>query len=360
MLYRNLIRPILFSIDPEKAHDLAMDLAKRTNSSWGLQKIARMLFAHEHSKLGQQVLGLNFRNPVGIAAGFDKNGLILKALQSIGFGYIEIGSITARPSLGNARPRMFRLPSDGALINRMGLNNDGADVIIDRLDRSGVTIPVGINIAKTHDPSIMGDAAISDYIFSFCKAEEKADYIMVNISCPNTAEGITFEQQEPLTDLLHGITSARKHPHIPVMVKFSPDLDGSLLESLVGICTDYGIQGFALSNTSTNRNGLHTSRSELDDIGHGGLSGLPLKDRALKLTRTLRELAGKEPVIIGIGGIDSAPNAIERLAGGANLVQIYTGLVFEGPSLPGVINRDLVKYMDNQSMENITGFSGLW
>jgi dihydroorotate dehydrogenase len=183
---------------------------------------------------------------------------------------------------------------------------------------------------------------------------------MVNISCPNTAEGITFEQQEPLTDLLQGIMSARKRPNIPVMVKFSPDLDVGLLESLVGICTSYGIQGFALSNTSTNRNELHTSRSKLDDIGRGGLSGLPLRDRALKLTRSLRQLAGKEPVIIGIGGIESAPNAIERLAGGANLLQIYTGLIYEGPSLPGVINRELVKFMDNRSMENITGFSGLW
>jgi dihydroorotate dehydrogenase len=360
MLYRTFIRPILFSMDPEKAHDLAMAWAKRTNRSAGLQAMAKTLFAYENDKLSQQLLGLNFRNPVGIAAGFDKNGRILRALQSIGFGYIEIGSITAKPSIGNPRPRMFRLPSDRAIINRMGLNNDGADVIIDRLDRSGIHIPVGINIAKTHDPSILGDAAINDYIFSFRKAEEKADYIMVNISCPNTAEGITFEQPEPLSDLLNGIMSARKKTTTPVLVKFSPDVDTSLLESLVGLCNDVGVQGFALSNTSTARDGLHTHQTTLDAIGRGGLSGKPLRDRAMNLTRLLRQFAGKEAVVIGIGGIEDAHHTIDRLTGGANLVQIYTGLIYEGPSLPGKINRDLVDIMDKRSLEGISSLNELW
>jgi dihydroorotate dehydrogenase len=357
MLYRNLIQPILFSMDPEKAHDLAMDWAKRTNHSAGLQRLARNLFGYGNDRLEQRLLGLNFPNPVGIAAGFDKNGLILRALQSIGFGYIEIGSITARPSIGNSKPRMFRLPDDKAIINRMGLNNDGADVIIDRLDKSGVFIPVGINIAKTHDPAILGDGAIEDYIYSFCKAEEKADYIMVNISCPNTAEGITFEQEGPLRDLLSGIMSVRKKPRIPVLVKFSPDLDHNLLESLVGISIDSGVKGFALSNTSTSREGLLTQRTILDDIGRGGLSGQPLRNRAEMLTRKLRQYAGKEAVLIGIGGIEGANHTIDRLAGGANLVQVYTALIYEGPSLPGKINRDLIRMMDGKAMANITEFA---
>ncbi len=357
MLYRNLIRPALFFMDPEKAHDLAMKLAKQTNRSFGLQMMARFLYDYEKPILEQQLLGLHFRNPIGIAAGFDKNGLILRALQSIGFGFIEIGSITARPSKGNAKPRMFRLPDDRAIINRMGLNNDGADVIIDRLDRSGVTIPVGINIAKTHDPSILGDAAINDYIYSFRKAEEKADYIMVNISCPNTAEGITFEQREPLTDLLNGIMSARSRPNIPVLVKFSPDLEFGLLETLVGISNDAGVKGFALSNTSTNRDGLQSARTRLDTIGRGGLSGHPLLDKAEKLTRRLRQYAGKESVIIGIGGIENSMHAMDRLSSGANLVQVYTGLIYEGPALPGRINRDIARSMVARLMTRVSDFS---
>ncbi len=346
-------------LDPEKAHDMTMTLAKQTNRSHGLQTVARHLYAYENHLLEQQLLGLHFPNPIGIAAGFDKNGLILRALQAIGFGYIEIGSITARPSSGNPKPRMFRLPEDRAIINRMGLNNDGADVIIDRLDKSGVTIPVGINIAKTHDPSILGDAAIHDYIYSFNKAEEKADYIMVNISCPNTAEGITFEQEGPLTDLMNGIMSARKKPTVPVLVKFSPDLEFGLLESLVGISIDQGVQGFALGNTSSNRDGLQSARSRLDDIGRGGLSGQPLRDRTEKLTRRLRQYAGKDRVIIGIGGIENSTHAMDRLSIGANLVQVYTGLVYEGPSLPGKINRDIARNMVARLMTRMADFAAL-
>ncbi len=340
-------------MNAEKAHDLAMHLARKVNRYAVLQRMAAMLYHSGSSQLEQELMGLRFRNPVGIAAGFDKNGVILKALQSIGFGYIEIGSITAKASRGNPKPRMFRLPEDRAVINRMGLNNDGADVIVDRLDKRGVTVPVGINIAKTHDPSILGDSAIEDYIYSFRKAEEKADYIMVNISCPNTAEGITFEQPEPLRDLLSGIATARTNPAIPVLVKFSPDIDADLLESLVGISLDAGVRGFAVSNTSTNRDGLLTDPSKLERIGRGGLSGRPIRDRAEKLTRKLRVLAGKDSVIIGIGGIENADHAIQRLDSGANLVQVYTGLIYEGPSLPGHINREISLSLEHKGMATV-------
>jgi dihydroorotate dehydrogenase len=359
MFYRNFIKPVLFSFDPEKAHDLAMKWAVRVNSSISLQRTARALFNVHDSKLEQKLMGLHFPNPVGIAAGFDKNGLILRSLQAIGFGFIEIGSITARPSKGNEKPRMFRLPDDRAIINRMGLNNDGADVIIDRLDKKGVTIPVGINIAKTHDPSILGDAAIDDYVYSFIKAEEKADYIMVNISCPNTAEGITFEQPGPLTDLLGGISSSRKRPAIPMLVKFSPDVSDNMLDSLVSICIDAGVTGFAISNTSTSRDGLLTATSRLDDIGRGGLSGQPLRSRAERLTKRLRALAGSDSVLVGIGGIENAVNAMDRLEAGANLLQVYTGLIYEGPSLPGQINREIKLSLEAKGMENVAEITHL-
>lgn len=360
MFYQHILRPLLFSMDPERAHDLAMDWAIKANGSSRFRSALRIKYHFAAPKLEQELLGIRFPNPVGMAAGFDKNGRIVKTLEALGFGFVEIGSITARPSKGNPKPRMFRLPEDRAVINRMGLNNDGADVIIDRLDTKDVTIPIGINIAKTHDPSIMGDLAIADYIHSFLKAEEKADYIMVNISCPNTAEGITFEQEGPLRDLLSGIMAARKRPEIPVLVKFSPDVDPPTLESLVGISQESGVSGFAISNTSTNRDGLLASPELLDSIGRGGLSGRPLQARVEKMTRSLRKFAGRETVIMGIGGIDGSQSAIDRLKSGAQLVQIYTGLIYQGLTLPKRINREIVRNLEATVMSNVGDFRSFW
>lgn len=347
-------------MDPEKAHDLAMKWAVRANSSPRMRAAIRLKYHFSDLRLEQELFGMRFPNPVGIAAGFDKNGRIVKTLEALGFGFVEIGSITARPSNGNSRPRMFRLPKDQAVINRMGLNNDGADAIIDRLDKDGVRIPVGINIAKTHDPAILGDSAIADYIHSFVRAEDKADYIMVNISCPNTAEGITFEQEEPLRDLLSGIMAARKRPDIPTFVKFSPDVDMPMLESLVGISQDAGVKGFAISNTSTNRQGLITPAGTLDSIGRGGLSGRPLCGRVAKITRRLRAFAGKDALIIGVGGIDSPQTAVERLKSGAQLVQVYTGLIYQGPSLPSQINRALVLSLGKSPSAHVSDLQNSW
>lgn len=343
MFYSRIAKPILFRLDPEKAHDMALGFAKKTNESRFLQNLARSTYAYNDDRLNQKLLGLHFPNPVGIAAGFDKNGAIPRALESIGFGFVEIGSITAKPSKGNPSPRMFRLPLDNALINRMGLNNDGAEIIMGRLDKTGLSIPLGVNIAKTHDPNIVGDLAIDDYVFSYRCAESKADYIMLNVSCPNTAEGITFEEKGPISDLLNAINAAKKRESLPVLVKFSPDLSLSKLDELLDICEQYSIAGYAISNTSTIRDGLKTDRKVLDSIGRGGLSGQPLRDKASVLTAHIRKHIGAKTVIIGVGGIDSPSSAADRIQNGADLVQMYTGLVYEGPSLPGRINRHLVR-----------------
>lgn len=343
MFYRRFAKPLLFAMDPEKAHDLTMNWARRTEKSRFLQALARNLYDFRHPALKRTLMGLEFRNPVGIAAGFDKNGRIPKALQTIGFGYVEIGSITAKPSAGNPKPRMFRLPDDRGLVNRMGLNNDGAQVIMERLDKSGLEIPLGVNIAKTHDPHIEGDAAVRDYMTSLSAAETKADYIMVNISCPNTAEGKTFEQPGPLRDLLDGLMSVRRRPDVPLLVKFSPDVDEPSLHGLIDICEQYPVEGYALSNTSVNRGGLSTPSVELEKIGRGGLSGRPLKDRAEKQIARLRSWLGNDRVLVGIGGIDDPESAVERLHAGADLIQVYSGLIYEGPSLVGRINREIAK-----------------
>jgi dihydroorotate dehydrogenase len=333
MVYQNLIKPLLFRIDAERAHHLAMDLARFTNDSDLLKSLAQYLFAFEDTRLEQERNELRFKNPLGIAAGFDKNGEIIEALQAIGFGYIEIGSVTARPSTGNPQPRMFRLPEDQALINRMGLNNDGVDVIVDRIDRSKLQVPLGINIAKTHDVSIMGDAAIRDYVYSYGLAETKADYVMVNVSCPNTADGITFEDKGALRELLGAIVSTRKAPQVPMWVKFSPDLSFEMLGDLVEISLLHGVSGFALTNTTTNRSQLKTSTARLNDIGRGGLSGSPLRMKATQMIEFLRKEVPENITLIGIGGIDSGAAALERMKAGANLIQVYTGLVYEGPGL---------------------------
>lgn len=341
MIYQKLIRPLLFRLDPEQAHHLAMDFARYTNHSDLLKALAHRLYAFDDERLHRVCDGLHFKNPLGIAAGFDKNGEIIEALQALGFGYIEIGSVTARPSLGNPKPRMFRLPEDRALINRMGLNNLGVDVIVDRIDKAKLQVPLGINIAKTHDATIMGDAAIRDYVYSYEKAETKADYMMVNISCPNTAEGITFEEEGPLKDLLAAIVSSRKNPMVPMWIKFSPDVRFETLVKLVEISLQHGVSGFAVTNTSTDRSQLKTAPQKLDEIGRGGLSGTPLRRKATHMMRDLRTLVPTEITLVGVGGIDSKEAALERIQAGANLLQVYTGLVYEGPGLVKNINQSL-------------------
>jgi len=333
MVYQKLIKPLLFRLDPERAHHLAMSFARQTSNSALLQSLAHHMYAYEDTTLEQARDGLHFKNPLGIAAGFDKNGEIIEALQALGFGFIEIGSVTARASAGNPKPRMFRLPEDRALINRMGLNNDGVDAIVERIDKTKLRVPLGINIAKTHDASIMGDAAILDYVYSYERAETKADYMMVNVSCPNTAEGITFEESGPLKELLATIAGSRKDARVPMWIKFSPDLGFEKLEELVDISLHYGVSGFAITNTSTDRTQLMTSTQRLNEIGRGGLSGSPLRKKSNLMIKHLRAHLPDTITLIGVGGIDSGEAAIERVEAGADLLQVYTGLVYEGPGL---------------------------
>lgn len=298
-------------------------------------------------------MGQSFRNPVGPAAGFDKNGTILHALEALGFGFTETGSITAHPSAGNARPRLFRLKKDRASINRMGLNNDGAEAVVKRLMNRTAGIPKGINIAKTHDPAITGNQAIGDYLKSYRIAEPAADYIMLNISCPNTAEGKTFEQKQPLTDLLHEIYNVRSENSPPLLVKFSPDLSATELTRLLDVTEKFAVDGYGAVNTSSSRKGLRTSERKLDTIGAGGLSGRPLHQKSCAVIKQIRLVAGPGKTIIGIGGVDSFQTALDKFESGADLLQIYTGLIFEGPALVKHINKKLVRYLQSKNLRSI-------
>ncbi len=343
MLYKNLVKPFLFKKDAEQAHELALSLSRKTSDSPLLTSLASLAYGFEHPSLKREYWGLRFPNPIGLAAGFDKNGETPLAIQALGFGFIEVGSITAKSSTGNPKPRAFRLPKDHSLINRMGLNNQGSEAIVNTLSKLNLKIPLGVNIAKTNDSSIHGDAAVQDYLISYELANKVADYITINISCPNTGEGKTFEDPDALQQLLEALKitdDARK----PSLVKFSVDTDKATLERLVELCEKFGVAGYVATNTSSLRDGLLTNQTTLDKIGNGGLSGQAISDKSTKMIGWLSEiLAGKKP-IIGVGGIDSVESAHDKIEAGASLLQIYTGLVYEGPGLIKKLKKSLVDY----------------
>ncbi len=343
MIYQRIVKPLLFKTDAEKAHELALSIASKTHSSGILQVLASALYRGDDSGLEQELFGCTFPNPIGLAAGFDKNGTTPLAMQALGFGFVEVGSITAMPSPGNPRPRAFRLPEDESLINRMGLNNEGADAVVNRLSGLTLDIPLGVNIAKTNDATIHGDAALEDYLYSYEKAQAVADYITINISCPNTGEGKTFEDPGALNDLLAAL-KPNKEKRKPSLVKFTVDIDRVALEKLVQICEDFDVAGYVATNTSSNRTGLKTSDTTLAALGNGGLSGRAIQQKSTQIVRWLSEITEGNKPIIGVGGIHDAASAKQKLEAGAHLIQVYTGLVYEGPGLVKTIKKGLKAY----------------
>ncbi|NIT61010.1 MAG: quinone-dependent dihydroorotate dehydrogenase [Aliifodinibius sp.] len=352
-MYNSLVKSLLFKLDAEQAHSTMHRFAETASGSSTLKALAKSLYNYQSAKLSQQIWGLTFRNPIGLAAGFDKNGQIPEIMEALGFGFVEVGSITANPNTGNPKPRAFRLPKDRAIINRMGLNNDGAQTIVKRLKNKKLSIPLGINIAKTHDPKIMGDAAIQDYVQSFNEAKKVADYITVNISCPNTTEGKTFEDPTALDELLSALKIRDDARVIPTTVKFSSDLTKNKLLQLLEICENHRIHGYVACNTSSSREGLQTSESELDDIGQGGLSGKPIANKSVQIVEWISEATKGQKPIIGVGGIDDFSTALKMLLAGADLLQMYTGLIYEGPGLVKSINRQLLHELEALNIKSI-------
>lgn len=353
MIYKSIIKPLLFSLEAERAHEAALYMGKVTSRNTLFRILAKGVYNFQSPRLDQQIWGLTFRNPIGLAAGFDKNGEIPEAIEAAGFGFTEVGSITANPSTGNPRPRAFRLAEDEALINRMGLNNDGAQTVVKRLENKNLDIPLGINIAKTHDPGIMGDAAIRDYLFSFKEALKVADYITVNISCPNTSGGKTFEDPSPLDELLAAFNIRKDASTIPTLIKFSVDLEREKLEELVNICEQHRVHGYVATNTSSQRKNLVSDSQRLKAIGKGGLSGKAIAEKSTRIIRWISEITKGQKPIIGVGGIHSFESALDKLQAGADLLQIYTGLVYEGPSLVKKINKQLDQYLKLHGMDSI-------
>ncbi|MDT0632115.1 quinone-dependent dihydroorotate dehydrogenase [Rubrivirga litoralis] len=387
-MYRRL-RPLLFRLDAERAHGLAVRAGRLGQR---LPALTGALFGAADAGLEQTVWGLRFRNPVGLAAGFDKNAELVRLWAALGFGHAEVGSVSARPSAGNARPRAFRLPADGALVNRMGLNNDGAAAVAARLAATAAPsgLVVGVNVAKTHSPDILGAAGVEDFRASVRALAPQADYLALNVSCPNTAEGKTFEAPDTLDALLAAVADevggavrvARpapegdRHPSKrssqppvlgprsrepkaspPLLVKLSPPPTGGVdvgaTDELVQICLDRGVVGFITANTAADRGGLATPPDAVGRIGRGGLSGRPLAARATALARHLYRTTGGRVPIVGVGGVDSAEAAYARIRAGASLVQVYTGLVYEGPGLVGRVNRGLVRLLERDGFGSV-------
>lgn len=352
-IYQSVIRPLLFRMEAERSHDLAMEAGKVLNRHPLLRKFCALFFQYSNPQLKQNIWGIDFPNPIGLAAGFDKNGHLVHTAEAFGFGFIEVGSITAEANPGNKKPRLFRLIPDRSLINRMGLNNDGAQTILARLKNNNPSIPLGINIAKTNHPDILGDKAIEDYQFSYRHARELADYVTINISCPNTDKGKTFEEPEALDELLQALDTKKEAGAVNPLVKLSVDLKQSTLEKLIQICEDHGIKGYVVANTSSLRRELSTSAAEIRRIGKGGLSGKAIARQSTRMIRTLHDMLDGNKPIIGVGGIDSFEQALQKLEAGASLIQLYTGLIYKGPSLIYDINKKLANHLEEKELGSI-------
>ncbi|MFN0213025.1 MAG: quinone-dependent dihydroorotate dehydrogenase [Saprospiraceae bacterium] len=333
-----IFKPLLFVLSPEAAHRFTFQVLDLAAAFPPTRWLLRSMFCLSHKRLEKKVLGLSFPNPVGLAAGFDKDGKHIPGLACLGFGFIEVGTVTPLAQGGNPRPRLFRLPKDNALINRMGFNNDGLDALVNRLEKlrkSGMPkgLVIGGNIGK--NKATPNEEAASDYLLCFEKLFPWVDYFVVNVSSPNTPGLRELQEKEPLTRLLNLLQEknrAQKSPK-PILLKIAPDLTDNQLDDIADIVRDTDLAGVIATNTTISRAGLKTSETQITSIGMGGLSGAPVRERASEVIRYLRAKLGKDVVIMGVGGIDSALAAQEKLDAGADLVQVYTGLIYEGPGL---------------------------
>lgn len=324
--YQRFVRPILFSFSAEAAHDLAIRNLRAASS---LPSVLRALERFKPPPKPKTIFGLTFPNLIGLAAGFDKNGVAIPAWAALGFGFVEIGTVTAKAQAGNPKPRIFRYPEQGALINRLGFNNDGADTVAARLGElreSGrwPAIPVGINIGKSKITPI--DAAVSDYLYSFRLLAPLADYVVLNVSSPNTAGLRSLQEHDALEQLVGAIRAENQHSPKPVLLKIAPDLSLSELEQIIATSEQNGIAGIIATNTTVDHTEIPMSRDQT-----GGLSGRPLREKS---TTFVRAIASRSRLpVIASGGIFDAESAREKLEAGAQLLQVYTGYVYRGPGL---------------------------
>ncbi len=337
-MYAVLLKPFFFLFSPEKAHSLTMNLFRMVCKLPFVRMLVRKLLVFEQAQ-PIEAFGLKFKNAVGMAAGFDKDGKYLRELSDLGFGCVEVGTVTPRPQDGNPRPRLFRLKKDHALINRMGFNNEGVAALVNRLKNRPADIIVGGNIGKNKDTP--NENAIDDYLICFNSLFAYVDYFVVNVSSPNTPGLRALQEKEPLTKLLQTLqdhNQLRPQPK-PILLKIAPDLTEAQLDDIDEIVKQTKIAGVIATNTTIERSGLHTTSAQLEQIGNGGLSGQPLLRKSTAILSYLHQKSNKSYEIIGVGGIENVAHANEKKINGAVLVQIYTGLIYKGPSLVKAISK---------------------
>lgn len=343
-MYKLLIRPVLFLFDPEKVHHFTFSMIRFLCKIPFVSSLFRGVYQVKDNKLKRELFGLTFPNPVGLAAGFDKDAKLYNELSNFGFGFVEIGTLTQKPQAGNPKKRLFRLREDSAIINRMGFNNGGVEEAVERLKKPSTSLRkagvlIGGNIGK--NKVTPNDNAVDDYVICFNTLFDYVDYFVVNVSSPNTPNLRALQDKEPLTKLLKTLQDLNnnKEARKPILLKIAPDLTDEQLLDIVDIVSDTKIDGVIATNTTISREGLQSSnKTEV-----GGLSGKPLTNRSTEVIRFLSEKSNKAFPIIGVGGIHSAKDALEKIEAGADLVQLYTGFIYEGPKLIKQINKALLK-----------------
>jgi dihydroorotate dehydrogenase len=356
-LYR-IIRPILFRLPAESAHEFALRSLSRALQNPAVRRAAEKRF--QRTPFGNlKRFGLTFRNPVGLAAGFDKNGTAADLISSLGFGFIEVGTVTSEAQPGNPKPRIFRLPADRALINRLGFNNSGAKAVVKNLKKHRPDCVLGINIGKSRRVPI--EDAIPDYLKTFETVFDTADYVAVNVSSPNTPQLRELQNPDMLSALLGELQRRNRELATrsflpepkPILVKIAPDLKEDEIEAIVQIAIEKEVAGVIATNTTTNRDGLKSSRARIEASGEGGLSGAPLRSRSNEIIALIYRLTNGSLPIIGVGGIFTAEDAWEKIRAGASLVQIYTGFVYEGPGIARDINEGLRQIVSKEGFVSL-------
>ena len=354
------LRPLLFRLAPDTAHALAFAALGPIEHVGLLGRLARAVFAAPRdARVAVRAMGLSFPSPLGVAGGFDKNAVRPRALAALGFGHLELGTVTAQAQASNPAPNLFRLPADRALVNRLGFPNEGAMAIAARVRRvrPRVGVPVGISIGKSRAvPAADLGAVVADYLASLEAVREVADFVVVNVSSPNTAGLRAMQGAEHARALLAALASRTGGK--PLLVKVAPDLDDAGLEALLAVVAEVGLAGVVATNTTLSRAGLATSVAQVEAIGAGGLSGPPLRARALEVVRRARARLGPDAVVVGVGGVERAEHAMALVRAGADLVQMYTGLVYEGPGAPGRIARALAAMVEREGAKTLRELRG--
>ncbi|MHA7057860.1 quinone-dependent dihydroorotate dehydrogenase [Aquimarina sp. M1] len=342
-MYKTLVRPILFKFDPEKVHHFTFGFIKFISKIPFVSSLIRTGYQINRIALEREVFGLIFKNPVGLAAGFDKNAILYNELADFGFGFIEIGTVTPKAQEGNPKKRLFRLKEDSGIINRMGFNNKGLESAIAQLKKNRGKLIIGGNIGKNTDTK--PEDYTKDYLTCFNALHPYVDYFVLNVSCPNVGSHAKLNDKEYLEELIRTVQKANNTFAIqrPIVLKIAPDLNTIQLDEIVELVRITKLDGVIASNTSTSRDSLKTSAKKLTAIGNGGLSGVPIKDKSTKVIKYLSKKSKNAFPIIGVGGIHAAADAVEKLEAGASLVQLYTGFIYEGPKLIKDINKLVIK-----------------